>query len=119
MDTGASVLEVREVRAPVGLRMLEVVGPLVEVVVPCEPNIIKLGFVSTPEVGFESRAFEESSGGELTRLDFVWMRFDPWRAALSPAMALRGLVDFEPFPFLVPFLAVLDLLVLPVVRDVV
>ena len=27
MDTGASVLEVREVRAPVGLRMLEVVGP--------------------------------------------------------------------------------------------
>lgn len=48
------------------------------------------------------------------------MRFDPWREALSPAMALRGLVDFEPIiAFLVPFLAVLDLLVLPVVRDVV
>lgn len=119
MDSGASVLEVREVRAPVGLRRLEVAGPLVEVVVPCEPNINKLGFVSTPEVGFKSRAFEESSGGELTRLDFVWMRFDPWREALSPAMALRVLVDFEPFPFPVPFLAVLNLLVLPVVRDVV
>ena len=119
MDTGASVFEVREVRVPVGLRMLEVAGPLVEVVVPCEPNVNKLVFVSMPEVSFESQAFDESSGGELTRLEFVCTRFDLWGGALPPAMVLRVLVDFvwvvEPSP-LSFILAVLDLLVLPVVR---
>ena len=122
MDTGASDLEVREVRVPVGLRRLEVAGPLVEVVVPCEPNINKLVFVSTSEVSFESRAFEESSGGELTRPEFVCTRFDLWGGALPLAMVLRVLVDVvlvvetSPVPFI---LAVLDLLVLPVVRALV
>lgn len=117
MDTGASVLEVREVRAPVGLRRLEVAGPLVEVAVPCEPNINKLVFVSMPEVSFVSGAFDENSRGELTRLEFVCTRFDLWEGALPPAMVLRVLVDFvwvvEPSPVLF-ILVVLDLL--PVVR---
>ena len=118
MDTGASDLEVREVRAPVSLRRLEVAGSLV-VIVPCEPNINKLVFVSMSEVSFGSQAFEGSSGGELTRPEFVCTRFDLWGGALPPAMVLRVLVDFvqvvelSPVPFI---LAVLDLLVLPVVR---